>query len=51
MNVKELCKNAQLQIRINKLERELKEKEGTIKVLSEELNRTYEKLWKAERNR
>ena len=49
--MKDLCKNAQLQLRINKLERELKEKEGTIKVLSEELNRTYEKLWKAERNR
>ena len=51
MIMKDLCKNAQLQLRINKLERELKEKEGTIKVLSEELNRTYEKLWKAERNR
>lgn len=49
--MKDLCKNAQLQLRINKLERELKEKEDTIKVLSEELNRTYEKLWKAERNR
>lgn len=49
--MKDLCKNAQLTLKIKKLERELKEKEDTIKVLSEELNRTYEKLWKAERNR
>lgn len=49
--MKDLCKNAKLQLKVNKLERELKEKEGTIKVLSEELNRVYEKLWKAERNK
>lgn len=49
--MKDLCKNAKLQLKVNKLERELKEKEKTIKVISEELNRTYEKLWKAERNR
>lgn len=49
--MKDLCKNAKLQLKVNKLERELKEKEKTIKVISEELNRVYEKLWKAERNR
>ena len=49
--MKDLCKNAKLQLKVNKLERELKEKEKTIKVISEELNRVYEKLWKAERSK
>ena len=49
--MKDLCKNAKLQLKVNKLERELKEKEKTIKVISEELNRVYEQLWKAERNK
>lgn len=49
--MKDLCKNAKLQLKVNKLERELKEKEKTIKVINEELNRVYELLWKAERNR
>lgn len=49
--MKDLCKNAKLQLKVNKLERELKEKEKTIKVINEELNRAYELLWKAERNR
>ena len=43
-------RNAILELRIRRLERELKEKDETIKVLGDEVNHLYEKLWKAENN-